>query len=256
VKFNYYVFLILIVGLISGCSTTTDSVEKFKNQSAEQIYQGGEIALAKNKYSDATKHFEALDALYPFSAHAEQAQLDLMYAYYQDDDNASTAATADRFIRLYPRSPHVDYAYYMKGLADYDQDRGWLQRLAPTDLSARDAGTMKQAFDDFSQLVRLYPNSVYSPDARQRMIYLRDMFANYELHIANFYFKKRAYLAAANRANYIVEHFQGTPSVETALGIMVNAYRKLGLQTFADQALAVLQLNYPNGHVLKEINAG
>lgn len=254
-KFTHLVFLIAAIGLISGCaSTTSDPTLAFQNKSSTQIYDGGERALANGDYGQAIKSFEALDALYPFTAHTEQAQLDLIYAYYENDDTASAGATAERFIRLYPQSAHVDYAYYMRGLSHFDQDRGWFQRIAPTDLSARDAGSMRQAFDDFSQLVRLYPNSVYTPDARQRMIYLRNMFAGYELHIAEFYFEKQAYVAAANRSNYVVQHFQGTPQVQDALGIMVRSYRKLGLRQLADQAQAVLQLNYPNGPVLRELN--
>ncbi len=247
---------IIAAGLISSlaaCSTTTDPAEKFKNQSAEQIYQGGEVALAKGHESDAIQHFEALDALYPFGNNAEQAQLDLMYAYYHSGDNASAAAAAERFIRLYPRSPHADYAYYVKGLADFDQDRGWFQRFVPTDVSERDPGTARQAFDDFNALLRIYPDSVYAPDARQRMIYLRNLFAGHELHVARYYYQRKAYVAAANRANYIVQHYNGTPQVENALGLMVRCYQKLGLQTSAQQALAVLQLNYPNGKILHNL---
>ena len=249
---------LLVIGLagslLAACSTPTDPTEKFKNKTAEQIYQGGEVALAKGRESTAIEHFEALDALYPFGANAEQAQLDLMYAYYQSGDNASASATAERFIRLYPRSVHADYAYYIKGLADFDQDRGWFQRYLPTDLSQRDPGTMSQAFDDFNALLKIYPDSVYAPDARQRMIYLRNLFAEHNLHIAQYYFRRAAYVAAANRANYVVQHFDGTPQVEDALGIMVRSYRKLGLQVPEQQALSVLQLNYPNGSVLKNLN--
>lgn len=257
-KFFKSIKWVLIVGLFSSllvaCSTTNDPTEKFKNKSAEQIYQGGEAALAKGHTNDAIEHFEALDALYPFGSNAEQAQLDLIYAYYQSGDDASASATAERFIRLYPRSVHADYAYYMKGLADFDQDRGWFQRYLPTDLSQRDPGTMRQAFDDFNTLLRIYPDSVYAPDARQRMIYLRNLFAKHDLHIAQYYYQRTAYVAAANRANDIVQHFDGTPQVESALGIMVRSYRKLDLQIPAQQALSVLQANYPNGKVLKALN--
>ncbi len=256
IKYFKSVKLMIAVGLLSAlaaCSSTTDPAEKFKNLSAEQIYQGGEVALAKGHESEAIQHFEGLDALYPFSVNSEQAQLDLMYAYYKSGDNASAAAAAERFIRFYPRSAHVDYAYYVKGLANFDQDRGWFQRYLPTDLSQRDPGTSRQAFDDFSTLLRLFPTSVYAPDARQRMIYLRNLFAAHELHIAQYYYKRAAYVAAANRANFVVQHYDGTPQVEEALGVMVRSYRKLGLQTPAQQALAVLQLNYPHGKVLQKL---
>jgi len=256
-EFFKWVKWIMVAGLLSSliaCASTTDPAEKYKNKTAEQIYQGGEAALAKGHDSSAIEHFEALDALYPFGANAEQAQLDLMYAYYASGDSPSAAAAAERFIRLYPRSVHVDYAYYIKGLAEFNQDRGWFQRYLPTDLSQRDPGTMSQAFTDFSTLLRLFPDSVYAPDARQRMVYLRDLFSKHELHIAKYYFRRTAYVAAANRANYIVQHYDGTPQVEEALGIMVRSYRQLGLQEPAQQALAVLQMNYPNGTVLKSLN--
>jgi outer membrane protein assembly factor BamD len=249
-------FFLLTLGLLFLCacaSTSSDPAAIYKNQSEEQIFHGGEINVAKRNYSTAIKQFEALDALYPFGPHDEQAQLDLMYAYYQSDDVASTAATAERFVRLYPRSDHADYAYYMKGLADFYQDRGWVQRYFPTDLSQRDPGTMKQAFDDFSRLTQLYPTSVYTPDARQRMIYLRNMFANYELHAANYYFRRGAYIAAANRANYILQHYDGTPQIENALGILVYCYHDLGLNDLAAQSVQLLRINYPNGDVLKQL---
>jgi len=231
----------------------TDPAVLYKNQSAEQIFRGGEINVAKKRYADAVKQFEALDALYPFSQYDEQAQLNLMYAYYQNDDVASAAATAMRFIRLYPRSDRVDYAYYMKGLADFEQDRGWVQRYFPGDLSQRDPGTTRQAFDDFDQLIKLFPNSPYAPDARQRMIYLRNLFAGYELHIATYYLRRGAYVAAVNRSLYIIQHYDGTPQVQEALGIMVTSYRALGLTAAASQTVQILQLNYPHGPVLKNL---
>lgn len=246
-KFTYFVFFIVVNLFLSSCSSTTaDPTLAFRNQTSAQIYTQGEQAVANKEYAQAIKTFEALDALYPFSTHSEQAQLDLIYAYYENDDNASSSATAERFIRLYPQSPHVDYAYYMQGLAHFAQDRGWFQRIVPTDLSARDAGSMRLAFDDFSQLIRLYPNSTYAPDARQRLIYLRNLFAGYELHIAKFYFEKQAYVAAANRANYIVQHFEGTPQVYDALEILEKSYRKLNLSTLANQTQFLLQSNSKN----------
>ncbi len=253
-KFIKSYLLIIALLFVSACSSTiSDPAEIYKNQSEAQIFRGGEINLAKHNYSTAIKQFEALDSLYPFGPHDEQAQLDLMYAYYQSDDVASTAATAERFIRLYPRSDHADYAYYMKGLSDFYQDRGWAQRYFPTDLSQRDPGTMRQAFDDFSRLAELYPTSTYTPDARQRMIYLRNMFANAELHTATYYYQRGAYVAAANRANYILQHYDGTPQVENALGILVYCYHDLGLSDLEAQSLQLLKINYPNGHVLKQL---
>lgn len=243
--------------VVAGCSSSkTDPALIYQNQSEEQIFRGGEINLVKHNYATAAQQFEALDALYPFDVYAEQAQLDLMYAYFQTGDVASTAATAERFLRIYPRSEHIDYAYYMKGLADFSQDRGWIQRYFPTDLSQRDPGTTRQAFADFSRLVQEFPNSPYAADARQRMIYLRNLFATYELHVAEYYMRRHAYVAAANRAAYVVQHYDGTPQEEDALGIMVQAYRMLGLDDRADQTMRILQLNYPQGSVLRELAQG
>lgn len=247
-------FLIIVLATVAACSSATrDPAEIYKNQTEEQLFRNAEISLAKRNYATAVEQFEGLDALYPFGPHDEQAQLDLMYAYYQNDDVASSAATAERFIRLYPRSVHADYAYYMKGLADFYQDRGWVQRYFPTDLSQRDPGTMIQSFNDFSRMLELYPTSFYAPDARQRMIYLRNMFAAYELHTATYYFNRGAYVAAINRSNYILQHYDGTPQTEDALGIMYRSYHELQMNDLAAQTLQILLINFPNGSVLKDL---
>lgn len=248
------VLLTGIASFLAACSTTSDPTAAFKNQSAEQIYQGGERDIATHSYSSAVKHFEALDALYPFSDRAEQAQLDLTYGYYKDGDYLSASATAERFIRLYPRSPHVDYAYYLKGLANYEQNRTWVQRYFPIDVSDRDLSGAKEAFDDFYQLVQLFPTSAYAPDARQRMIFLRNLFAKHDLAIAKYYLHHQAYVASANRASYILQHYNGAPQTEEALGILVVSNRQLGLQQPADQAMQVLQLNFPNSNVFAQLN--
>lgn len=245
--------LLLLMGLV-GCTTvTTSPAESFKGQSAQQIFSGGEEALAKGHYSKAVQHFEALDVLYPFEQNAEQAMLDSIYAYYKAGDNASAIATADRFLHLYPRNPHADYVYYMKGLANYEQDKSWFLRYLPVDWSERDLGSARQAFKDFSELVRLYPSSRYAADARQRMVHLRNILARSEMNVATYYMQREAYVAAANRANYIVQHYQQTPSVQEALVVMVKAYRKLGLPERANEAMRVLELNYPNSSVVKEL---
>lgn len=253
IRFIFLFFLLLNVSWLAGCAATTDPTAAFKNQTSAQIYQGGEQALAKKKYSTAVKHYEALDALYPFSADAGQADLDIIYAYYMNDDAPSAEAAADRYTRLYPRSPNVDYAYYMKGLADFTQDRGWIQRFFPLDLTERDPGSVQQTFTDFGALTRQFPDSPYAPDARQRMIYLRNLLAAYELNVAKYYFRRGAYVAAANRANYIIQHYDGTPQDQQALGIMIKSYRALGLDALVNQTVAVLKWNYPNGPVLQEL---
>jgi outer membrane protein assembly factor BamD len=255
VKFFYRILFLSLAALIAnGCATTNpDPAVKYQNQSYEQLFHRAENNLARGKNSTAIKQYEALDALYPFNPHTEQAQLDMMYAYYETGDMASTVASAERFIRLYPDSPHADYAYYMKGLANFSQDRGWMQRYFPTDLSRRDPGTAYQAFDDFAHLIHLYPNSCYACDARQRMVYLRDLFANHELHVATYYYRRGAFVASANRATYILDHYEDTPQVEPALGMLVRSYRELGLVCLSDEALHTLEMNFPNGIVYRNL---
>lgn len=250
-KLNKYLSVIILGLALAGCASAPTPSQVYRGQTAEQIYTAAETALAKENYADAVQAFEALDSLYPFGPHAQQAQLDMIYAYYKNNDNASAGAAAERYIRLYPRSPNLDYAYYIKGLANYDVDRGWLQHYLPADPALRDPGTLRQAFNDFKELVRLFPDSRYAPDAHKRMIYLRNMFGHYELKVAQYYFDSKAYVAAANRASYILQHYRSTPATQGALVLLVKANRALGLTHAANDALRVLKLNYPNAKALK-----
>lgn len=245
--------VLAVLPILAACNTVPDPSEQFKGQTAAQIYFGGEQALAKGSYTTAKTHFEGLDALYPFSDYSQQAQLDIIYAYFQSGDEASSAAAAERYIHLYPRSAHVDYAYYMKGVADFEQDRGWEQRYFPTPLPELDPGTARTAYDDFNSLITLFPSSVYAADARLHMIYLRNLFAAYELNVAHFYIIHHAYVAAINRANYVLENFNGTPSQRGALIVLVQSYTALNMPEMAQQANNVLQYNYP-GTVIPPIN--
>lgn len=248
--------IVCLVLLLTGCSSTTSDPEVvFKGQSEYQIYTTGYHYLLKGKYSKAIKNFEGLQALYPFGAYAQQTDLYIIYAYYMDDDIASAEAAADKYTRLYPRDANADYAYYMKGLSNFEQDRGWFQRYFPTDLTYRDPGSARNSFSDFASVIQLFPESPYAPDARQHMVYLRDMYAAYELNVAHYYMIRGAYVAAANRANYVLQHYDGTPEVEDALGILVIAYDQLNLPDLAGQALEVLRYNYPNGVVLHDLNS-
>ncbi len=250
--------LVLVVSaiLLSACSEDVKTpADIYKGQSAEKIFKDGDTALAKGSYQDAVDHFEGLDALYPFTAYEEQAQLNIIYAYYKTRDYALTAAAADRYIHLYPRSTHIDYAYYMKGVANTSVNRGLGSNVIHLDISTRDLGSAKEAFNDFGELLRRYPDSPYAPAARSRMIYLRNMLVQSELNIAQFYYDRRAYVAAANRANHIVQEYQEAPSVIPALGLMVQSYRKLNLSDPADKTLQVLAYNYPDSDVYKKLQA-
>lgn len=235
----------IICALLTGCSSVPTPSEKYAKYPPEQIYQIAKTKLAQQKDKEAVEAYEGLDALYPFNKNAQQAQLDIIYAYYQTDDMVASSAAAERYIRLYPRDPHVDYAYYLRGVANFNQDRGFFQRYFPVDQAARDPGTMAQSYQDFKTLLQLFPNSSYAPDAKQHLIYLRNTFAKKLELIAAFYYQKQAYVAAINRANEILIEYDDTPSAKQALIILYNAYQKLGLKDSEAEVLAVWQLNYP-----------
>lgn len=237
-------FACFLVLVLFGCASDK-GFDKFKNMTAQQILTLGETNLEKHNFSEATKNFEALDALYPFDLATEQGQLDTIYAYYKNDDFDLAAVAANRYIHLYPRGKHTDYAYYMKGLASFERGRTWLQRIYPSGVEQRDLAYVREAFVDFNDLVRIFPESIYAKDARVRMIYARDLLAQHEFNIANFYFERKAYVAAANRASYIVRHFEGAEQVAPSLKIMIKSYQELGAKKQAQDALKVLHTNFP-----------
>jgi len=246
--------LLLLIAALSAC-TITKQGKNFTGQSAKQLYSNAERAMADRKFYLATRYLESLDANYPFSPYSEQAQLDSVYAYYKTGDHAAAVAAAERYIHLYPRSKHVDYAYYMKGVANFEQKRGVALQFLPVDLSQRALGTAKEAYQDFATLIRLFPNSQYAADARQKILKLRNLLKEREVHIATFYMKRHAYVAAANRANYVVRFYSESPQTEKALAILVKANQKLGLDEAAQKSLAVLKRNYPKSAELKRLQA-
>ena len=217
---------------------------KFRSQ-AKKATDGG-------NWEKAIKIYEALEARFPFGPDSAQTQLDIAYAYYKNSVPESAIAAADRFIKMNPRSPNVDYAYYLKGLVNYNRDIGFTQRFIPTDASQRDPGNARNAYDIFDELVRKYPNSKYAPDSRKRMIALKNNLAMHEVHVARYYMKRKAYVAAANRAAYVVEKYQRTTAVPYALQVMQEAYTKLDMLELAKNAENVYKLNFPNGPPVPE----
>ncbi len=240
--------LLLLFTVLGACSSTSekDSFETFHELDARELYETSLNSLKNGNYQAAIRRLEALDLRYPFGAYSQQSQLDLIFAYHKHGDTASALSTADRFIRQNPRHPNVDYAYYMKGVVNFVSEVGFFQEMFSAKLSQRDASSARQAFEDFSELVRRFPDSQYIADARQRMIFLRNRLAEYEIHVSKYYMKREAYLAAANRAKYVVEHYPKTSSVAKALDIMVTAYEILELSDLADKARQVLKYNYPD----------
>jgi outer membrane protein assembly factor BamD len=236
---------IVTLALLIGCSAFSGDSDPTKGWSAAKLYAEAKDALDSGDYEKAIDMFETLEARYPFGRYAKQAQLDAAYAYYKFEEPDSAIAAAERFIKLHPKSPHVDYAYYLKGLANFDRGKTIISKVIPRDPSERDPTPMLRAFEDFSVIVKRYPDSRYADDARRRMIYLRNKLAQYELNVADYYMRRGAYVAAINRATYVVENYQGAQAIPQALKTLVRAYRKLGLNDLARDALRVLRTNYP-----------
>jgi outer membrane protein assembly factor BamD len=242
--------LFAILGLVA-CASNQEQLDKAR-ETERQLYETAQRQLRTQQWDLAIDNLQRLEENFPFGTYAEQAQLELIYAYYRNYDFEASIAAADRFIRLHPRHRNVDYAYYMKGLSSFDQNRGFFERFLPTDMSQRDPGAARESFGYFNQLLNLFPDSQYAPDAEKRMIYLRNLLARYEIHVANYYFKRGAYVAAINRGRYVVENFQQTPAVPDALAVMVQGYKLLGLDDLQESTLAVLKTNYPEHPALDE----
>ncbi len=239
-----HLLLIAILGLTAACSSKKEVIDE--NLSEVELYQQAQADLDNNSYNSATEKLKALESRYPFGRYADQAQLELIYANYKNGEPEAAKSAAERFIRLHPQHPNVDYAYYLKGLTSFDQDVGILARFLPLDQTKRDPGAARDSYNEFAQLTSRYPNSRYAPDAKQRMIYLRNLLAAYEIHVADYYLTRQAYVAAANRGRYVVENFQETPAVGDGLAVMVEAYQRLHLDDLADTSLQVLKANYPD----------
>ncbi len=231
------------IALLVGCASSSDPADMYKGESATAIFQKGEAALRDNSYGEAIKRFEALDVQYPYSPSSETAQLHIVYAYYMHGDYASAESAADRFVRTWPANAHIDYVWYVHGLADYFQNLGIFERAFPVDLARRDLTGLQHAWADFAVVAEQYPQSKYAPAARQYMVYLRDIFARHVLEVAQYYYNHGAYVAAANRANEVVREYNGTPMVKPALEIMVKSYQALHLEKDAAAAQKVLDAN-------------
>lgn len=244
---NIIVGSVLLLTL-AGCANSSKSLnDAYKNKTSRAILEDGNNALVKHNYAEAVANFEALDALYPFSKEVEQAQLNGIYAYYKNEKYVEALAAIDRYIHLYPRGEHTPYAYYMRGIINFESTgTGWLQKIYRGKAATLDMKSLEYAFNDFNDLIQKFPESIYNKDARKKMVYIRNLLAEHEVSVAHFYLKKKAYVAAANRANYVVTHLGETVYVEDALKVMVEAYKKLGAEKSANTALKVLKLNYPN----------
>ncbi|GHE22599.1 outer membrane protein assembly factor BamD [Halomonas urumqiensis] len=241
----------LLVGCASNGGDTPEEEDEFAGVAERELYEDARDALDRRVFGSAIERLEAIDTRYPFGNHAEQAQLELIYAYYETNDWEATRAAASRFIRLHPSHPQADYALYMRGLAAWEAGRFSLERLKLIDISKRDLGASRDAYTDFSELIRLYPNSQYAPDAEQRLVYLRNLLARHELHVADFYLRKGAYLAAVERGRWVVENYPNTEATRDALAVMVEGYLGLEMRDRAREVLNVLIENDPRHEQLR-----
>lgn len=243
--------VLLAAAALFGCSSLDSTNDETLGWSAQRIYGEAKDAQAGRDWQKAIKLLEKLEARYPYGRYAQQAQLEVAYCQYKDGERASAIAAADRFIKLYPNHPNVDYAWYLKGLVNFNSLEGALSWLTTPDMSDRDPKASRDAFLAFKEVVVRFPDSRYAPDAGARMRYLINALANSEVAVARYYMKRTAYVAAANRAQYAIEHYPQAPSVEEAMAILSQAYNALGLTDLRDSTQRVLLKNFPNTPYLK-----
>jgi outer membrane protein assembly factor BamD len=239
-------FLALFALILSGCAIFGDptEIDETKGWGVQKIYAAATQSMRDKDYDKAIRYFSIIESRYPHGKYAVQAQLETAYAYYKKAEPAPAIAAADRFIKVHPHHPNVDYAFYLKGLATFNE-RGIVEKLTEQDISDRDPKALRESFAAFKELTTRYPESKYTKDATQRMAYLVNTLAGHELHVARYYMKRQAYLAAINRCKYVLEKYPDSPSQEEALVIMVSAYDLMGLEDYKQDTLRVLMQNYP-----------
>ncbi len=239
---------------LAGCGLLPEVKDETSGWSAQKLYATAKEELNDGNYERAVKLFETLEARYPFGRYAQQAQLDIAYAYYKDNEPISAIAASDRFIKLHPNHPNVDYAYYLKGLANFNDDLGYLGNLVEQNMGERDPMASRDAFLSFKELVTRFPDSKYADDATARMKFLVNTMAEHEVYVAKYYLKRQAWVAAINRAVEVVKTYPNAPAREEALAIMVIAYDKLELPDLSRDAQRVLSLNFPESKYAKGVN--
>ncbi|HMB37486.1 MAG TPA: outer membrane protein assembly factor BamD [Wenzhouxiangellaceae bacterium] len=236
----WIIFLLAVLGL-QGCG---GKEEREDGPSAEQLYEDASRALNAQNYPAAIQLYRNLTIRYPFGRHAEQAMLDMAFAQFKGGENDAAIETLNRFLRTYPTHPNVDYAWYLQGLVNYEQTMGFLRRMMPGRASDRDQQAAHQSFRDFQELIRRHPESRYVADARQRMVFLRNIMAEYEVQVGEYYERRKAWIASLNRARYVIENYPGSPATIDALKLMARAYEKLNMPELAVDTRDVLQNSY------------
>ena len=236
--------------LLSACGSLPEAADETKNWSADKLYSEAMDELQNGGYEKAVSLFEKLESRYPFGVYAQQAQMEIAYAHYKADEQPEALAAVERFIKLHPNHPNVDYMYYLRGLINFNDKLGILDFISAQDPTERDPKAAREAFDSFKLLVDKFPNSKYTPDAIDRMNYLVNAMAEYEVHVSGYYYRRGAYVAAVNRAQTVIKQFPGTPATEDALYLMVLSYDKLGETELHDDTERVFKANFPNSPLL------
>ena len=246
---RFSVYLLFALFCLAGCAGTAE--DETIGWSAQRLYGEAKDAMASKDWPRAVRYLEKLEARYPYGRFAQQAQLEIAYCHYKDGERASAVAAVDRFIKMYPNHSSTDYAWYLKGLINFNDNYGVLSNLATPDMSDRDPKSTREAFNAFKEVVARYPESKYAADATLRMRYLVNALASHEVHVARYYMKRGAYLAAANRAQYAIRHYSQAPAVEEAVFVLVLAYDRLGMGDLRDAADRVMRSNFPESRYLK-----
>jgi outer membrane protein assembly factor BamD len=241
---------ILLSFWLSGCSIfgAPTILDETKGWSVQRLYEEAQLLMRNGEYDKAIKYFETLESRYPHGKYATQAQLEIAYAYYKKQDPVLCIAAADRFIKLHPNHPNIDYAYYIKGLASFNE-RGVIEKLTQQDISDRDPKAMRVSFLSLKELMTRFPESRYAKDTTQRMVYLLNALGENELHVARYYMKRAAYVAAINRCKYAIENYPDSTAIEEALVIMISAYDALKMDDLKADTLRVLKTNYPESRM-------
>ena len=242
---------VFVAVFIAGCASNSQ-YDETAGWSAGKLYGEAKDAQADGGWDKAAKMLEKLESRYPYGRYAQQAQLELGYVYWKANEPGSALAACDRFIKLHPTHPTVDYVYYLKGLINFNEDLGYVAYFSTQDPTERDPKAAREAFDTFKELVTRFPNSKYTPDARQRMTYLVHALASLEVHVARYYLKRGAYVAAANRAQFAIKTYPNAPVIEDALYILITAYDKLGMTDLRDDTERVMKKNYPESRLYAE----
>jgi len=237
---------LFLATLLGGCGLLPEVKDETVGWSANKLYAEAKDSMNEGGYEKAIKYFEKLESRYPYGRFAQQAQIDIAYAYWKSNEIPSSVAACDRFIKLHPNHPNVDYVYYLKGLVNFNEDLGLLGNISQQDMTERDPKGARESFDAFRELVTRFPESKYTPDATLRMKYLVNALASLEVHVARYYMKRNAYVAAINRAQFALKTYPEAPATEEALFIMVKAYDLMGINDLRDDSERVMRKNYPN----------